>query len=134
MQFGWGGVTLLSVVLAAGTWAAMLVFTWLTLLGVEKARFKWLERCEAAGIPAGPIHTVPEAHADPHVKARGMVQELPHPTLGRVKALGNPVKLSATPPRLRSAAPALGADTDTILRELGYVDADIAALRERRVV
>ena len=47
VQFGWGGVTILSVILAAGTWAAMLLFTWLTLLGVEKARFKWLEKCEA---------------------------------------------------------------------------------------
>ncbi len=47
VQFGWGGVTLLSVILALGTWSAMLLFTWLTLLGVEKARFKWLEKCEA---------------------------------------------------------------------------------------
>jgi nickel/cobalt transporter (NicO) family protein len=47
VQFGWGGVTLLSVVLAAGTWGAMLIFTWLTLLGVERVRFKWLEKCEA---------------------------------------------------------------------------------------
>lgn len=47
VQFGWGGVTLLSVILAAGTWAAMLLFTWLTLLGVERVRFKWLEKCEA---------------------------------------------------------------------------------------
>lgn len=47
VQFGWGGVTLLSVILAAGTWSAMLLFTWLTLLGVEKARFRWLEKCEA---------------------------------------------------------------------------------------
>jgi nickel/cobalt exporter len=47
VQFGWGGVSLLSVILAAGTWSAMLLFTWLTLLGVERARFKWLEKCEA---------------------------------------------------------------------------------------
>ncbi len=47
VQFGWGGVTLLSLILAFGTWTAMLLFTWLTLLGVEKARFKWLEKCEA---------------------------------------------------------------------------------------
>jgi uncharacterized membrane protein SirB2 len=47
VQFGWSGVTLLSVLLAAGTWAAMLLFTWLTLLGVEQVRFKWLEKCEA---------------------------------------------------------------------------------------
>jgi formyl-CoA transferase/CoA:oxalate CoA-transferase len=88
----------------------------------------------AVGIPAGPIYTVPEALADPHAVARGMVQELPHPTLGTVKALGNPVKMSATPPRLRTTAPALGADADAILQELGYADADIAALRERQVI
>ena len=99
-----------------------------------KTRAHWLAACEAAGIPAGPIHTVPEAHADPHAQARGMVQELPHPQLGRVKTLGNPVKMSATPPRLRTAAPALGADSEAILRELGYGDTDIASLREQQVV
>ena len=99
-----------------------------------KTRAHWLAACEAAGIPAGPIYTVPEAHADPHAQARGMVQELPHPQLGRVKTLGNPVKMSATPPRLRTAAPALGADSEAILRELGYGDTDIASLREQQVV
>jgi len=99
-----------------------------------KTRAHWLAACEAAGIPAGPIYTVPQAHADPHAQARGMVQELPHPQLGRVKTLGNPVKMSATPPRLRTAAPALGADSEAILRELGYGDTDIASLREQQVV
>jgi formyl-CoA transferase len=97
-------------------------------------RAHWLRECEAAGIPAGPISTVPEALADPHARARGMVQELPHGELGTVKTLGNPVKMSSTPPRLRTAAPALGADTGAILRELGYADAEIEALRARRVV
>jgi crotonobetainyl-CoA:carnitine CoA-transferase CaiB-like acyl-CoA transferase len=77
---------------------------------------------------------VPEALADPHALARGMVQELKHAQTGPVKALGNPVKMSATPPRLRTAAPPLGADTDAILKELGYADGDIAALREKQVV
>jgi formyl-CoA transferase len=99
-----------------------------------ETRAHWLAKCEAAGIPAGPIYTVPEALADPHAMARGMVQELAHPTIGRVKVLGNPVKMSATPPQLRTAAPALGADAEAILREIGYADGDIATLRERQVV
>ncbi len=106
---------------------------------IEKAtsahpRSHWLGRCEKAGIPAGPIYTVPEALADPHAQARGMVQELDHPVAGRVKVLGNPVKMSATPPTMRKAAPLLGEDTDAVLRELGYDAAAIAALRAKRVV
>jgi crotonobetainyl-CoA:carnitine CoA-transferase CaiB-like acyl-CoA transferase len=101
---------------------------------IGQPRAHWLAKCEEVGIPAGPIYTVPEAHADPHARARGMVQELDHPTVGRVKALGNPVKMSATPPRLRTAAPLLGADTDAVLREAGYADGDIARLRAAKVV
>jgi formyl-CoA transferase len=101
---------------------------------VHQPRQHWLERCEAAGIPAGPIYSVPEALADPHAQARGMVQELPHPVAGRVKVLGNPVKMSASPPVMRKAAPQPGEDTDAVLKELGFSTDDIAALRTKRVV
>jgi crotonobetainyl-CoA:carnitine CoA-transferase CaiB-like acyl-CoA transferase len=77
---------------------------------------------------------VPEALADPHAQARGRVQDLVHPELGALKSLGNPVKMSATPPCLRTPAPARGADTDAILRDLGSADAEVAALRAARVV
>ncbi|HEX2439325.1 MAG TPA: CoA transferase [Methylomirabilota bacterium] len=101
---------------------------------VHRPRGHWLARCEEAGVPAGPIYSVPEALDDAHARARGMVQTLPHPTLGAVRSLGNPVKMSATPPALTSAAPALGAHTDAVLREAGLGDADIAGLRARRVI
>ncbi len=100
----------------------------------KEPRRHWLARCEVAGIPAGPIHSVPEALADPHAQARGMVQEVDHPTAGRVKALGNPVKLSASPATLRKAAPLLGEDTGPILAELGYDTTEIARLREKGVL
>jgi formyl-CoA transferase len=106
----------------------------LELVTSTKPRRHWLHRCDAAGIPAGPISSVPEALADPHARARGMVQELEHPVAGRVKALGNPVKLSASPPSMRRAAPVLGADTDAILAELGHDAGEIARLREKGVL
>ena len=101
---------------------------------IHRPRAHWLARCEEAGVPAGPIYSVPEALDDAHARARGMVQELPHPTVGRVKGLGNPVKMSLTPPIMAKVAPALGEDTDAILRELGLGDGEIAALRAEKVI
>jgi formyl-CoA transferase len=101
---------------------------------VTRPRAEWLQRCEAAGIPAGPINRIPEALDDPHARARGMVQELEHPEAGRVPALGNPVKLSRSPATARKAAPQLGEDSQAILEELGYSPQAIAQLRERRVL
>jgi crotonobetainyl-CoA:carnitine CoA-transferase CaiB-like acyl-CoA transferase len=100
----------------------------------QHPRAHWLARCEAAGVPAGPIYSVPEALDDAHARARGMVQELTHPQAGVVKGLGNPVKMSRTPPRMARAAPAPGADTDAILRELGLGAGEIATLRAEGVV
>ena len=77
---------------------------------------------------------MPEALDDPHARARGMVQEYEHPQVGRVKSLGNPVKLSRTPAATRKAAPVLGEDTDAVLGELGYGPDDIARLRAEAVI
>jgi formyl-CoA transferase len=101
---------------------------------VTRPRGHWIERCEAAGIPAGPIYTVPEALADPHALARGMVRELAHPEVGPTRALGNPVKLEKSPPVLRKAAPALGEDNEPLLAELGLSGGEVAALRQRGVI
>jgi len=94
----------------------------------------WLERLRAADIPCGPINEVDEILNDPHVRVRGMIVELEHPVARLVRSLGNPVKLSATPPTYRLPPPMLGQHTEEILRELGYGTEDVERLREEGVI
>jgi crotonobetainyl-CoA:carnitine CoA-transferase CaiB-like acyl-CoA transferase len=63
-----------------------------------------------------------------------MVQECVSADLGRVKSLGNPVKLSKSPATLRKPAPRLGEDNDGLLSELGYDDGAISGLRQKGVI
>jgi crotonobetainyl-CoA:carnitine CoA-transferase CaiB-like acyl-CoA transferase len=83
---------------------------------------------DAAGIPAGPVNTIGEMLADPHVLAREMVIETVHPVAGPTKALGLPIKFSATPGGVRRPAPRLGEHTREVLREAGFADAEIDGL------
>ena len=94
----------------------------------------WLRRLEEAGVPAGPIYTLAEVYADPHVRAREMAVEVEHPVAGRVQNIGIPVKLSGTPGRIARPAPTLGQHTDEVLAWLGVEKAAIARLREAGVV
>jgi len=68
------------------------------------------------------------------VRARDMVVEVDHPTLGRVQALGTPIKMSATPADARQRAPLLGEHTDEVLAAAGYSAADIARLHREQVI
>jgi formyl-CoA transferase len=94
----------------------------------------WLELLEAHDIPCGPINNYAEVFADPQVLSREMVVECEHPTLGRVKTLGSPIKLSATPADVSRPAPTVGEHTDALLREAGYSDDEIGALRRSGAV
>jgi crotonobetainyl-CoA:carnitine CoA-transferase CaiB-like acyl-CoA transferase len=95
---------------------------------------EWLQLLEAAGVPAGPVNDMAAAYADPQVQAREMMVELDHPTAGRVKHIGVPVKLSETPGQLRRAAPTLGQHSDESLADAGLTPDEIGALRAGRVV
>ena len=91
---------------------------------------EWIDLLLGIGVPVGPINDVATAIEDAQVQARGMVQEIDHPTAGHVKVLGPVAKLSRTPATVRRAPPPLGWDTDEVLHELlGYSHEDIAALR-----
>jgi crotonobetainyl-CoA:carnitine CoA-transferase CaiB-like acyl-CoA transferase len=89
---------------------------------------EWVEAFDKAGVPAGPVHSMEAALTHPQMLARGMVVEQQHPRAGTVRALGSPIKFSATPGDTGAAAPLLGQHTREILREFDYSDAEIDAL------
>lgn len=89
----------------------------------------WLSAFEAAEIPCGPINDYAGVFADPQVAARGMVLETDHPVLGRLRTLGSPIKLSATPADASRRAPLLGEHTEEVLKELGLNNDEIDRLR-----
>jgi crotonobetainyl-CoA:carnitine CoA-transferase CaiB-like acyl-CoA transferase len=97
------------------------------VLGTRDAA-DWLAAFEAAGVPAGPVHSIGDALSHPQTRARGMVVELDHPQAGRTAAIGPPLKFSATPASVTRAAPLLGEHTREVLREHGWGDAAIDAL------
>ena len=86
----------------------------------SQPRSHWLALFEAGNIPCGPINDYEQVFQDPQVLAREMVVEVEHPTLGLIRALGSPIKMSATPPEVRRRAPLLGEHTQEILSEIGW--------------
>ena len=82
----------------------------------SRPRAEWLKLLGAQDVPCGPLNNLEEVFADPQVIALDMRKNLPHRSRGTVSVVGNPVRLSATPPRVKTAAPDLGADNDVFLR------------------
>jgi len=95
-----------------------------------RSRDAWVAAFSAAGLPAGPINDLGEVFADPQVQYREMAVEVEHPTAGRIRLPGIPVKFAGTPAQIQGAPPRLGEHTDAVLRGvLGLSDAEVAALR-----
>ncbi|MCP4039594.1 MAG: CoA transferase [bacterium] len=83
----------------------------------------WLDLLEHAGVPCGPIQDVGEVLAHPQTAARNMIVPLDQPGLEDFKVAGNPIKISDTAdPKRKTGAPALDADRDALLAELGVTD------------
>ena len=112
-----------------------LVTDTLTPVMKSKTTAEWIDALEALKIGCGPINTLEQVFADPHVQAREMVVEMAHCSGETVKVIANPVKLSATPPSYRSPPPVLGEHTEDVLASVLKMSAsDIAALREKGIL
>ena len=102
---------------------------------LSRSAEEWLAEFRRAGLPCGPINTIPEVFAHPQADARGFVTGVDHPSAGTVQFPSFPYKLSQTPANVRMPPPMLGQHTEQVLVELlDYSPADVAALRERGAV
>ena len=103
---------------------------WTAQLSVSEV----LKALDAAAVPAGRIYTVADIAADPHYQARGMLAKVRMDDGSDLLVPGIVPKLSRTPGNHRRNAPALGQDTDAVLREVGLTDAQILALKDKGIV
>jgi len=101
----------------------------LTPLLKARTRADWLAALEAAKVPCGPINDLAEVFADPQVRARGMTLHAPHPLADDLELVASPIRMSATPVRLRRPPPLLGQHTDEVLAEFGVDAVERARLR-----
>ncbi len=95
---------------------------------------EWVALFAEAGIPCGPINRIDAVFADPQVRHLGIATPVEHPRLGTQHLVASPLTLSGVAKQVRSAAPDPGADTEAVLREIGYTEAQIADMRTRGVI
>lgn len=88
----------------------------------------WVEKLDAADVPAGPVYGYEEIMNDPHIRARKMVIEIDHPKIGRMKTIGLPIKSTGDLTAIRLPAPWLGQHSVEVLRALGYDGAELDTL------
>jgi len=100
-----------------------------------RLRDAWLADLEAVGVPSGPVNSIPDVFADPHVRARDMTVEMPHRLQDEpVTLIANPLRLSETPPVYRRPPPMVGEHGADILDEAGLSAEEQAALRAAGVI
>ncbi len=100
-----------------------------------KTRDEWLKLFDEADVAGAPVYTIEETVSDPHVVHRGLIVEVDHPKLEKVKLIKSPFRLSATPVKPRSRPPLYGENTEEILKSvIGLKKKDITELRKEGVI
>jgi formyl-CoA transferase len=94
----------------------------------------WIDVFESAGVPCGPINTIDKVFADPQVQHLGMAVPMAHPRLGTKDVVASAINMSGLSRDIRIATRDAGADTDAVLREAGYTDAEIATMRSKGAI
>jgi crotonobetainyl-CoA:carnitine CoA-transferase CaiB-like acyl-CoA transferase len=100
----------------------------------SKTSAEWVDIFNRAGVPCGPIYSIDQVFQDPQVEHLGIAATVKHPVLGDIRVQNQPVKLSRTPATMARATPEYGEQTEEVLREMGYGDADIAAFRQSKII
>ena len=102
---------------------------------LRKTRAQWITELEGAGVPCGPINDLADVFKDPHVLAREMRLDLPHPTAGHISVPASALKMSGSPVEYRMPPPLLGEHTDSVLGQLaGLSTSELEELRRRAVI
>ena len=101
----------------------------LNAIFATRGKMEWTLDLVKLGLPAGPIFTLDQVFADPHVNETGIVEEIEHPTLGMLRLIANPIRMAGMGGRsVRTAPPILGADSRQVLADFGISAERIEAL------
>ncbi|RUA28418.1 MAG: CoA transferase, partial [Chloroflexi bacterium] len=101
---------------------------------IKKPVAHWVEKLQKFSVPCGPINDLADVFSDPQLISRDMVLEMAHPTLGKIKQTGLPIKFSRTPGGLDRHPPLLGEHNQELLHDLGFSAAEIEELKVQEVI
>ncbi|KAI3590330.1 L-carnitine dehydratase/bile acid-inducible protein F (plasmid) [Cupriavidus sp. U2] len=107
---------------------------WLTAITVMRTVSEWVTLLEQAGVPCGPINSIDRVFEDPHVIARGMQLEFPHPKYGPVPSIRNPIVMDGQSLPPTSSPPVLGQHTQEVLRSIGVEELHIHSLAQNGII
>jgi len=100
---------------------------------LTRPRDEWLAALDDAGIPSSPLHTLGELSEHPHTQASGMKFDYEHPVLGKLQGVSQPLRFDGERTKMRLPPPMHGEHSHAILKELGFSDDDINAMRSKPI-